>query len=1339
MDDQTHNSPPSSRKSSVLGKLDRPETPNRGSPYLTRSRKSSTLTEENIAMHNDTPTSKGAPTRRITRRMSQSNENPVVLTPMPQVAKRTRRSPSVASGDDLMSTPKKKFSVAQENVVIEEDETVEENKLESTGAGTNGSKIENEGDKENINTIVNGNASDETLQHKSPPDASDANKIGSVAEQPMEPTTLTETAPADSNELAVSTLNSAALPVEVSTKITESVNADVSATQTSSPPSTSESSDQNVTVNSQTTVAINDQSESDSPKLSESMLDIVRKFTSEMNATAEENLDTTSASLNFNDASIVELNDTVCEMKTPNKLAKISATDVIVVPETPNASIIIIPDTPIQTQKSSITETPKLNPSTVQSIQQVDSPKTPVQVKTSVTNDGIGRVTRLSMLKTPKVLPSAVQAVQQVDSPKTPVQVKNTVTPDDTPLAIPKTVPVTQQLNSVTSLQQTAVTTPVAIRETANTVLDVIPSTPNSVLNVTESEEENLLRTPPTPSKPASELKSNVEVTKDVTSDNTPNTLELEADPAETAPLQNGNVDENTESKWGSSIRRKSDGKPIDKFGVTKLSAETATSKPIKNTSTVHIVDTSDEESCDDEDSNNESGSRNMFLDDEAMESNGEASMDEDERKFLEENEIPEEGISLGSESDEAMSEEEESDDSFIVSDSSVQLLDGTGDDIGNESVKHDTSVNKSKRGNKILDTSDEESKEEPKKSSKKRRPDSSLNRTAKYSRVDDDDDDEDDQHNNVNESGDEDELANLDVEPKKTRSSKRLSESTSLSKKDTKRLSLHPNMKLSSLESNGQETDVNKSDSLEADDNSEEDVTQELANLDEEPKRITRSKRHSESFESSKKDNKRMSLHPNTKLSSVKLVQKENELSSVNLNQDESTEDGAPTTAEESSRAIVEEELANLDNEPKKSKNKKRLSELNSVSKKEMKRLSLHPNTKLSSVESNEGGQEQNRAQQQQSKADENDSTGATIVLEDGQDIAEELANLDDEPKITGKSKRLSDSMPTSKNDTKRLSLHPNAKLNRSGFDFKVFASTVISAETNDTEKVIASAVPNTAANDQSAPDAGQQTMDVERSVEEIQARCDEVLQQVNETRRLEKLNKQPMQEDKYQRLKDKKAAKLKEKREKEAREKEREAQAEAQRQLKRDKKSKIAQLTEQEKRKAIQKAIDFSETIKARKAQHSIVVTGSSESTEEERIPSPVKTKKRKPKRLQILNEEPNQTKKKRRVVDTEQMPAKPEGFKANSIPVKSRGNKIKQKPEKDKEEGDTSAGSFTVEPMPKSSATPFVVTTLQYNPAIKFSSFKDKAISNSNVQRVSSAELLNRKKKQKKMQTN
>lgn len=827
----------------------------------------------------------------------------------------------------------------------------------------------------------------------------------------------------------------------------------------------------------------------------------------------------------MNDTSVLEVNDTVLEMKTPTKLAEISALDVIVIPDTPNMSVILVPDTPIQKPKSTTTETPvqtktspttddsKVLPSTVESVQQEESPKTPVQAKTS---DGSGRVTRLSTLRNHKVVPSSVQ---QEDSPKTPVQTKTSdvapevITPV-TSLVAKETVPVAQQVDSIASPKtprQTKKTpdtkTPAADPEAANKTVDGL-TTPKSTksnvnaVDVTESEEEILLKSPSTPIKTPEQLKSKAgDTNTDPSIEKTP---KVEVESAKTASLQNGILSENDEP-----ISQKSDGKSNEKVDVNKLSQETAASpskdKPTEeNTSSVHVLDSSEEDS--------ETELRNRFIHDEAMESNGEDSMDEEERKYLEENEIPEEGIELGSESDESMSEEENTDDSFIVSDDSAELLDGSGDDLELENDR-DASVKKPKRRNQIVDTSDDEAVTSPKKSAKKRRPESSLNNIAKYSRVDDEE--EDAEHTNVNESGEASELANVDVEPKKTRSSRRLSEATSSpSKKDTKRLSLHPNMKLSSQESGAEESNANKNDSLDADDNSEEDVTQVLANMDEEPKRITRSKRLSESLETSKKEFKRKSLHPNTKLGVVS-TPKGNEVNSVDLSQDEkqTTDENEPGAVGEINQAIVEEELANLDSEPKTGKDKKRLSEVSTLSKKEMKRLSLHPNTKLSSLESNEDKDKQEPNQEQQSKDDENDLAEITVLDEAGKDVEDELANIDDEPKLTGKSKRLSDAKSPSKINTNRLSLHSNAKSNRTGFDFKAFASTIAATTVaNDVGKVTSN-VTETDANEQSAPSDGQEKADVERSVEEIQAKCNEVLQKANEVRRIEKLNKEPME----------------------------------------------------------------------------------------------------------------------------------------------------------------------------------------------------------------------------------
>lgn len=160
------------------------------------------------------------------------------------------------------------------------------------------------------------------------------------------------------------------------------------------------------------------------------------------------------------------------------------------------------------------------------------------------------------------------------------------------------------------------------------------------------------------------------------------------------------------------------------------------------------------------------------------------------------------------------------------------------------------------------------------------------------------------------------------------------------------------------------------------------------------------------------------------------------------------------------------------------------------------------------------------------------------------------------------------------------------------------------------------------------------------------------------------------------------------------------------------------------------------FGEQILAKKNKHSSDVKPAplSQSIEENHTTTAVTTSKRKRKMLQILDEKPTEKKKKIKLSDDVQMPAKPEGFQINSLPVKQNKNK-KEKAKMMRAVQQTTAGSFDVEPVSKKSTSPFTVTTLKYNPALKFSTFKDKAIFNSNVKRESAAELLNRKRKFKK----
>ncbi|XP_055903682.1 protein slender lobes-like [Eupeodes corollae] len=88
------------------------------------------------------------------------------------------------------------------------------------------------------------------------------------------------------------------------------------------------------------------------------------------------------------------------------------------------------------------------------------------------------------------------------------------------------------------------------------------------------------------------------------------------------------------------------------------------------------------EEDCedydDDDEENNQNAEKTIFLDDEAMEvADGEESMDSEERAYLEENEVPEYGESIGSQDseedgDDCDDEPDEDDASFVVSDDEV-------------------------------------------------------------------------------------------------------------------------------------------------------------------------------------------------------------------------------------------------------------------------------------------------------------------------------------------------------------------------------------------------------------------------------------------------------------------------------------------------------------------------------------------------------------------------------------------------------------------------------------------------------------------------------------------
>lgn len=176
----------------------------------------------------------------------------------------------------------------------------------------------------------------------------------------------------------------------------------------------------------------------------------------------------------------------------------------------------------------------------------------------------------------------------------------------------------------------------------------------------------------------------------------------------------------------------------------------------------------------------------------------------------------------------------------------------------------------------------------------------------------------------------------------------------------------------------------------------------------------------------------------------------------------------------------------------------------------------------------------------------------------------------------------------------------------------------------------------------------------------------------------------------------------------------------------------------SEQEKAKAIEKALAFGEMILAKKNQHSSNVKEEprTEAVKEKKTTTTHKSNKRKRKMLQILSDGPTEKKKIKLTTDSVQISAKPEGFQINSLPTKNK----KLKHVTPKRIG-TSAGTFEIGPVSaKKPKSPFTVTTLNYNPSTtKFNTFKDKAIFSSNVKRESADELLSRKRKQKKLKRN
>lgn len=172
---------------------------------------------------------------------------------------------------------------------------------------------------------------------------------------------------------------------------------------------------------------------------------------------------------------------------------------------------------------------------------------------------------------------------------------------------------------------------------------------------------------------------------------------------------------------WSQSIVNKIEvTSTIDAFGVDKEDDVIKTKSPKKKNqfdseySDTEFQYSDGEENVEEE----EEKEKNEFIDDEAMENN-EDSMDPEERQYIEDNEISEGGISIGSKDTDAEEEDDESKDSFIVTDEEVELLDGSGDDLSHHSpTKLNGSAKKQRK--RIIDNSSSEEEVEEIKSPKK-------------------------------------------------------------------------------------------------------------------------------------------------------------------------------------------------------------------------------------------------------------------------------------------------------------------------------------------------------------------------------------------------------------------------------------------------------------------------------------------------------------------------------------------------------------------------------------------------------------------------------------------
>lgn len=142
-------------------------------------------------------------------------------------------------------------------------------------------------------------------------------------------------------------------------------------------------------------------------------------------------------------------------------------------------------------------------------------------------------------------------------------------------------------------------------------------------------------------------------------------------------------------ANWTQSVIRNAIDLPyIDGFGVQNKSATGAVDEvPPKKFIVAHNrLEDSDESDPDEDQGEDEEPEkpRNEFIADEAEEIEGYQSgdsMDSEERREIEENEITEDARSLGSEDSTSGEETDDENDSFIVSDNDVE--DGSGSDHG--------------------------------------------------------------------------------------------------------------------------------------------------------------------------------------------------------------------------------------------------------------------------------------------------------------------------------------------------------------------------------------------------------------------------------------------------------------------------------------------------------------------------------------------------------------------------------------------------------------------------------------------------------------------------------